>query len=83
VWGFGREQLQRIEGLLPDSQGQNPVLTVLYVPYLLERGVVRRVYQDELGHPGPTRARTSSCTRQIELRTENTKHSTQNTKTEK
>jgi hypothetical protein len=31
-----REQLKRFEGLLPESQGQNMVLTVLYVPGLLD-----------------------------------------------
>ena len=31
-----REPFHRFHGRLPKSQGQNPVLTVLYVPYLLD-----------------------------------------------
>jgi len=33
-----KEQLRRIEGLPPESQGQNLALTVLHVPYLLDSG---------------------------------------------
>ena len=33
-----REELKRFKGLLPESQGQNLALTVLYVPYLLDSG---------------------------------------------
>jgi len=30
-----REQLERFKGILPERQGQNQALTVLYVPYSL------------------------------------------------
>jgi len=33
-----REQLTRVEGLLPESQGQNLALTVLHVPCSLDIG---------------------------------------------
>ena len=33
-----RGQLETLEGLLPDSQGQNLALTVLYMPYSLDSG---------------------------------------------
>jgi len=45
-WGAKREELARVQGLLPESQGQNlalTVLTVLYVPYFLGIG-----YQETL-----------------------------------
>ena len=38
-----KEQLERVHGLLPASQGQNLVLTVLHVPYSLDSGLPRRV----------------------------------------
>ena len=31
-----RAQRNAVEGLLPESQGQNTALTLLYVPYLLQ-----------------------------------------------
>ena len=34
-----REHLQIFHGFLPESQGQNLALTVLYVPYSLDRGI--------------------------------------------
>ena len=34
-----REQRVSVGGLLPERQGQNLVLTVLYVPYLLDSGL--------------------------------------------
>jgi len=34
-----REQLKRLQGLLPESQGQNLALTVLYVPSSLHNGL--------------------------------------------
>jgi len=34
-----REQLKRFKGLLPESQGQNPALTVLYVLSSLDSGL--------------------------------------------
>ena len=40
VFGRGsqrRDQLERFPGLLPESQGHNQALTVLYVPYSLDR----------------------------------------------
>jgi len=33
-----REQLKKLYGLLPESQGQNLALTVLYVPHSLDSG---------------------------------------------
>ena len=33
-----REQLKRVQGLLPERSGQNLALTVLYVPYSLDSG---------------------------------------------
>jgi len=33
-----REQLKRLEGLLPDSQGRNLALALLFVPYSLDSG---------------------------------------------
>ena len=33
-----REQLKTVQGLSPERQDQNPVLTVLYVPYSLAKG---------------------------------------------
>ena len=33
-----REELTMFYGLSPESQGQNPALTVLHVPYLLDSG---------------------------------------------
>ena len=41
----------RIRGLLPCDQGQNLTVTVVCVPYSLERGVVRGVGQNALGCP--------------------------------
>jgi len=32
------EQFRRVYGLLPEGQGQNLALTVLYVPYSLDSG---------------------------------------------
>ena len=39
-----KEQLERVSGLLPGSQGQNLAMTVLYVPYSLDSGVRARAY---------------------------------------
>jgi len=36
-----RELLDRFSGLLPESQGQNLPVTVLYVPYSLDRRITR------------------------------------------
>ena len=35
-----REQVETFEGLLPESQGQNQALTVLYVPHSLDSGLL-------------------------------------------
>jgi len=36
-----REELERFQGLLPESQGHNLALTVLCVPYSLDSGLER------------------------------------------
>ena len=35
-----RKKVERVEGLLPGGQGQNLALTVLYVPYSLDTGLL-------------------------------------------
>ena len=37
------ERTKRVEGLVPESQGQNLALTVLYVPYSLDSGSAKHV----------------------------------------
>jgi len=46
-----REQLESFSGLLPASQGQNLVLAVLFVPYLLDSGS-NTICRRRLRHPG-------------------------------
>ena len=49
-----REQLQRVSGRLPESQGHNRDLTVLYVPYSLDRSqghLARKKQPPPLGPP--------------------------------
>ena len=36
--------LKRVQGILPQSQGQNPAWTVLYVPYSLYSGLTLQGY---------------------------------------
>ena len=51
-----REQRERLQGHLPESQGQNLALTALRVPYSLDMGGSMRRYQD------PRRARIQGST---------------------
>ena len=44
------EQLQRGWGLLPENHGQNPALTVSYVPCPLDRGLFAWCEQDMGGY---------------------------------
>ena len=70
-------QLKRFEGMLPESPGQNLVLTVLYVSYSLDSGrrktlkmkvLTRRNAWDTAGpHEYPSLVRTTAATPRTEI----------------
>ena len=55
-----REHLQGVEGLLPESQGQNLAVTVLDVPRSLDSGAAGRVHEEKSLYMRPRRL-TKSC----------------------